>query len=189
MKHTMFKAAALLLAVAPVAATGALSSGGVAGAAAPRHVVEHMRLLTGEGTGKSSWPKITNSSWTVHKGQTVTVQIVSFDDGTAPLMGQYMKYAAVMGTTNGKELVDGKLVNNVSDINVAHDFTIDGLGFNMPIPVAPTGGHVVVSASFVANKVGTFVWHCYAPCGSGTNGMTGAMSTTNWMVGKVKVVA
>ncbi len=187
MKHAVTKIAALALAVAPVAAT-TVTGGGVAGAAAPNHVVEHMRLITGKMDGKPGWPKITNSSWTVHKGQTVTVQIVSFDDGTAPLMGQYMKYDKVMGTVNGKEVAGGKMVNNVSDINIAHTFTVTGLGFNMPIPVAPTGGHIVVTASFKANKLGTFTWNCYAPCGSGTNGMTGAMSTMSWMTGKVHVV-
>lgn len=186
MNRPMTKFAALLLAMSPVAAT-ALAGGG-ASAATPHHVVEHMRLITGKMDGKPGWPKITNSSWTVHKGQVVTVQIVSFDDGSAPLMGKYMTYANVKGTLNNKELVNGKAVASVSDINVAHTFTVAGLGFNMPIPVAATGGHVVVTASFVANKTGTFTWNCYAPCGSGTNGMAGAMSTMGWMTGKVTVI-
>ena len=186
MYRPMTKFAALLLAISPVAATAL--AGGTA-SAATNHVVEHMRLITGKMDGKPGWPKITNASWSVHKGETVTVQIVSFDDGSAPLMGKYMTYANVKGTLNGKELVNGKAVATVSDINVAHTFTVPGLGFNMPIPVAATGGHVVVTASFVATKTGTFVWHCYAPCGSGTDGMTGAMSTMGWMTGKVTVTA
>ncbi|NNN09424.1 MAG: hypothetical protein HKL85_09565 [Acidimicrobiaceae bacterium] len=185
MKHSMTKVAALVFAITPVAAT-ALASG-VAGAAAPSHVTEHMRLITGKMAHKSGWPKITNSSWTVHKGETVTVQIVSYDDGTAPLMGQYMKYANVMGTTNGKELVNGLSVSNVSDINIAHTFTIAKLGFNMPIPVAPTGKSIVVTATFKATKTGTFVWNCFAPCGSSPAGMGGAMKGMDWMTGKVKV--
>lgn len=185
MNHSMTKIAALLLVASPLAITVIAANG--ASAATPSHVVEHMRLITGKMDGKLGWPKITNSSWTVHKGQMVTIQIVSFDDGSAPLMGQYMKYANVEGTLNGKELVNGKSFATVSDINVAHTFTVPGLGFNMPIPVAATGGHVVVTASFVAKKTGTFVWHCYAPCGSGTNGMAGAMSTMGWMTGKVTV--
>ena len=184
MKRPITTLTALLLAAAPLAA---VTITGTSASAAPTHVVEHMRLITGKMDGKPGWPKITNASWTVHKGQTVTVQITSFDDGTAPLMGKYMPYANVKGTLNGKELVNGKAVTNVSDINIAHTFTVPGLGFNMPIPVAPTGGHVVVTASFVAKKTGTFVWHCYAPCGSCTNGMGGAMSTMGWMTGKVSV--
>ncbi len=186
MNRPLTKLAALLLAVSPAVATAFV--GGTASAAAPHHVVEHMRLITGKMDGKPGWPKITNSSWKVRKGQLVTVQIVSFDDGTAPLMGQYMSDANVKGTLNGKELVNGKPVTTVSDINIAHTFSVPGLGFNMPIPVAATGGHVVVTASFIASKTGSFVWHCYAPCGSGTNGMAGAMSTMGWMTGKVTVV-
>ncbi len=185
MKYSMTKVAALVLAITPVAGTALI--GGTAGATPPSHVVEHMRLITGNMGGKSGWPKITNASWTVHKGETVTVQIVSYDDGTAPLMGQYMKYANVMGTTNGKELVNGLAVTNVSDINIAHTFTIAKLGFNMPIPVAPTGKSVVVTATFKATKTGTFVWNCFAPCGDGTTGMGGAMTSFDWMTGKVTV--
>ncbi len=186
MKHPMAAAASLALALAPLAG-GALATG-TAGAAAP-HVVKTMRLVTGHMDGKAGWPKITNASWTVKKGEAVTVRIISFDDGSAPLTGNYMKYDAVMGTTSGKELVAGKGVKTVSDINIAHTFTLPSLGFNMPIPVAPTGKSIVVTATFVPKKVGTFVWHCYAPCGSGANGMGGAMSTMTWMTGKIRVVA
>lgn len=188
MKFPMTKVVALTLAIAPLAATGVV--GGAASAATPSHVTEVMQILTtGELSGSGEQPRITNSSWTVHQGQTVTVKIISFDDGTAPLMGKYMKYANVMGTTNGRELVAGKAVTNVSDINISHSFTIAKLGFNMPIPVAPTGKSVTVVATFRATKTGTFVWNCFAPCGTGTTGMKGAMNTSDWMMGKVKVVA
>ncbi len=185
MKSTLVKVATVALAAAPALALGLAPSGA---GAATSHVTESMRILTGHMDGKSGWPKITNSSWTVHKGETVTVKITSYDDGTAPLTGQYMKYDAVKGAKGGHETVNGKATTSVSDINVAHTFTVVGLGFNMPIPVAPTGGHVTVVATFVAKKAGTFTWHCFAPCGSGSTGMTGAMSTMGWMTGKVKVV-
>lgn len=185
MTHPLTKVVALVVALAPVAGTALTSAS--AGASTPSHVVEQMRVVTGKMDGRSGWPKITNASWTVHQGELVTVRIVSYDDGTAPLMGQYMKYARVMGTTNGKEVVNGQAVTNVSDINVAHTFTIAKLGVNLPIPVAPTGKTVVVTATFKATKTGTYVWNCYAPCGSGTTGMGGAMSTMGWMTGKVTV--
>ncbi len=188
MKFPLTKVVALALIVAPVVATGAV--GCASGAATPSKVTEVMEILTtGKLAGSGEQPKITNSSWTVHKGEKVTVKIISFDDGTAPLMGKYMKYANVMGTSNGKELVAGKAVSSVSDINIAHTFTIAKLGFNMPIPVAPTGKSVTVVATFTATKTGTFTWNCFAPCGTGTTGMSGAMSTPGWMTGKVTVVA
>ena len=153
------------------------------------HVTESMRLITGHMDGKSGWPEYTHASWTVHKGETVTVRITSYDDGTAPLVGSQMMFARVMGTTDGRETVDGRQIVSVPDVNVAHTFTVPALNFNMPIPVAPTNGHVTVVATFVAAKAGTFTWQCYAPCGSGTNSMGGAMATMNWMEGTIKVTA
>ena len=188
MKKTLTKAAALALAIAPVLGAGVVS--GTASAAAPTHVTEVMKILTtGKLAGSGEQPRFTNSSWTVHKGQTVTIKIVSFDDGAAPLMGKYMKYTKVMGTLNGTEVAGGKTVNNVSDINVSHTFTIVGLGLNIPVPAAPTGKSIVVTATFTPTKTGTFTWNCFAPCGTGTVGMNGAMKTNGWMTGKVKVVA
>ena len=186
MNRVMFTLAASPPAASPLA-TMAIAGRGAC-AVAPSRVVEHMRLVTGKINGKPGWAKITNSSWTVHNGQTGTVQIVSFDDGSAPFVGMYTQYTKVMGTINVKEVANGKSVINVLDINVARTFSVPGLGFNMPIPVAATGDHIVVTASFVANKTGTFVWHDYAPCGSDTNGVAGATSTMDSMTGKVTVV-
>ncbi len=189
MKNTVTKAAALALAMAPVLGAGVVS-GGTASAATPSHVTEVMQILTtGKLAGSGEQPRITNSSWTVHKGQTVTIKIVSFDDGAAPLMGNFMKYTKVMGTVGGKEISGGKSITNVSDINVSHTFTIAALGFNMPIAAAPTGKSIVVIATFKPTKTGTFTWNCDAPCGTGTVGMDGAMKTNGWMTGKVKVVS
>ncbi|MGC8510818.1 MAG: hypothetical protein ACP5PB_08110 [Acidimicrobiales bacterium] len=148
-----------------------------------------MSILTGHMDGKPGWPKYTNSSWTVHQGQTVTVRITSYDDGTAPLTGSQMMFDQALGTTNGHEVVNGQSVSTVPDVDVAHTFTVVAFGFNMAIPAAPTGGHVTVVASFVAKKTGTFTWQCYAPCGTGTNAMGGAMSTMGWMEGTIKVDA
>ncbi len=186
MKHPMAKAASLVLALAPLA-SGALVAG-MAGAAST-HVTETMTLVTNTTGPLGGQPRILNSSWTVKKGETVTVRIINHDDGTAPLTGNYMKYDKVMGTTTGKELVSGKATTLVSDINIAHTFTIPGLGFNMPIPAAPTGKTNVIVATFVAKKSGTFIWHCYAPCGSGSDGMKGSMATMTWMEGQIKVLA
>ena len=188
MQYTKVRGLALVLALLPVTAIGVVASSGVANAV-PTHITETMILLTGHGTGKAGWPKLTNSSWTVKKGETVTLRIVSHDDGTAPLVGKYMKYFKVMGTKGGTELAAGKSVNNISDINIAHTFTVTRLGLNLPIPVAPTGKTVTVVATFTPNKTGTFVWNCFAPCGTGPSSMGGPMATMGWMMGKIKVIA
>lgn len=152
-------------------------------------VTETMKIVTGSLAAAGDQPEYTNPMWTVHVGERVTVKIISFDDGTAPLMGSQMKYDQVLGSTNGNELVGGNALSSVTDTNISHTFTVVGLGFNMPIPAAPTGKSVTVEATFVPTKTGTFTWQCYAPCGAGTNGMGGAMSTMKWMEGKIEVTA
>ena len=152
-------------------------------------VTETMKIVTGSLSGFGDQPQYTNPNWNVHVGERITVKIVSFDDGTAPLMGSQMLYDKVDGSTTGQETVAGHAISSVSDTNVAHTFTVVGLSFNMPIPAAPTGKSVTVIATFVPTKTGTFTWQCYAPCGAGTNGMGGAMSTMKWMEGTIKVTA
>jgi len=151
-------------------------------------VTESMQIETGKMDGHPGWPRYTNRSLTVREGETVTLRITSFDDGTAPLTGAQMMYDAVQGTVGGIETVDGKAVSSVPNADVAHTFTVVGLGLNMPVPAAPTGGSVTVVARFVAERAGTFVWQCYAPCGSGENSMGGPMSTMGWMEGTVRVL-
>ncbi|MHB1509430.1 MAG: cupredoxin domain-containing protein [Acidimicrobiales bacterium] len=148
-------------------------------------VTESMEILTSSPFG----PRYTHSSWTVRAGDTVIVRIKSYDDGTAPLTGmQAMMFATVHGTLGGSESVAGKPVSYVANGDIAHTFTVVGLGLNLPIPAAPTGRSVTVVARFVARRTGTFVWQCYAPCGSGPNLMGGPMSTNGWMEGTVRVI-
>lgn len=184
----------LVAVVAGIAGGVKAAAGQAAHATAPpissrSTATESMEILTGKMDGRPGWPRYTNASWSVRNGQTVTVKITSFDDGTAPLTGSQTMYDHVEGTLGGIETVDGKPVSSVPNMDVAHTFTIVGLGLNIVIPAAPTGGSVTVVARFVALRTGTFTWQCYAPCGSGPNSMGGAMSTKGWMEGTVKVLA
>lgn len=156
-------------------------------AAAPA-VARTMTILTGKMDGKPGWPEFTPSVWTAPQGSTVTLTIVSHDDGTAPLTSS-SPYVKVSGTTTGSELVDGQAVTTVNAQNVAHTFTVPGLGINLPIPVAPTGGTITVKATFKLPKSGTFNWQCEAPCGTGSTGWGGPMITPGYMEGSVNVTA
>ncbi|HET9091278.1 MAG TPA: hypothetical protein VFN50_02640 [Acidimicrobiales bacterium] len=174
----------------------------VAGSATPlpTHgptVTESMQILTEDvqaerhivtSYGAGFGPMYTNASWSVQAGDTVVLRIRSYDDGSAPLMGAQTMFDRVEGTVGGVETVDGKTVRQVANDDVAHTFTVVGLGLNLPIPAAPTGGYVTVVARFVPHKTGVFTWQCYAPCGSGPNLMGGPMAVEGWMEGKVQVV-
>jgi FtsP/CotA-like multicopper oxidase with cupredoxin domain len=154
-----------------------------------RTVIESMKIVTGKLDGKPDSPRFTNPSWTVHKGDTVVLRITNYDDGPAPLTGAQRVLGSVQGTVGGTETVDGKPVRSLSAADVSHTFTVIGLGLNLPIPAAPSGGAVTVVARFVANRTGRFVWQCYAPCGAGPNFTGGAMSVAGWMEGKVRVAS
>lgn len=180
-----------------VALVGAIAAGvtHVSASSSPAAVRAHgrvsetMKIVSGTLSGVGDQPQYTNPSWSVRAGERVTVTIISDDDGTAPLMGAQMMYDQVLGSTSGREVVAGHGVTRVADTDISHTFTVVGLGFNMPIPAAPTGKTVTVVATFIPTRTGTFTWQCYAPCGAGTNAMGGAMSTTKWMEGTITVTA
>ena len=114
----------------------------------------------------------------------MTLTIISRDDGTAPLPSN-SPYSKVSGTVTGSELVDGKAVTIVNAQDVAQTFTVPGINLNLPIPVAPTGGAVTVTATFKLLKGGTFDWQCEAPCGTGSTGWRGPMITPGYMQGSI----
>lgn len=144
-----------------------------------------MKIETGKMDGKSGWPRFTPADVNVHKGAPVTLTITNYDDGPAPLTSALATYEQIAG---GTEEVDGAAVTSIPNAQISHTFSVPDLGVNVVIPAVPEGKKsVVVTFKFTPEKTGTFVWHCFAPCGSGSDGMTGAMSTMNWMEGNVTV--
>jgi len=142
------------------AAAGKLSSVKAAPVVDHATVTESMQIETGKMDGHPGWPRYTNRSLAVREGETVTLRITSFDDGTAPLTGAQMMYDAVQGTVGGIETVDGKAVSSVPNADVAHTFTVVGLGLNMPVPAASSGGSVTVVARFVG-IIDEFLFYIY----------------------------
>jgi hypothetical protein len=148
-------------------------------------VADKLTIETGKMDGKSGWPKYVPSSVTVPANTTVKLTIVSYDDGTAPLLTGMTQYVNVQG---GTETVDGNPVTSVPNSNISHTFTVPSLGLNAVIPAVPSGQNsVTVVFTFKVSKPGTYVWHCFAPCGSGSTGMEGSMATMGWMKGSFVV--
>lgn len=143
-----------------------------------------LEIQTGKMDGKSGWPRYVPSDITLQKGVPVTIVITNHDDGTAPLPSALTVYDKVQG---GTETIGGQTVTSVPNANVAHTWTIPSLGVNVVVPAAPTGGTNTVSFTFTPTKSGSFTWKCFAPCGSGSDGMAGAMVTPGWMMGTVTV--
>lgn len=176
-----------------VAGCGTVASGSganppMASSAGAPVVMRTMTIVTGKMDGRPGWPKFTSPQWSAIKGSTVTLTIVSDDDGTAPLTSN-SPFTRVNGTTTGTEWVNGKPVRTVPAQDIAHTFTVPMLGLNLPIPAAPAGGAVTVKATFKVPKSGIFTWQCEAPCGTGASGWAGPMMTPGYMEGAIHVTA
>lgn len=145
-------------------------------------------------TGKPGWPRYSPSVVVVPAGKQVTLIILNYDDAPTPLPTRTASYDNVQG---GIETVNGKTVSSISNEEIAHTFTVPGLGINVPIPVATDGGSAtaktitpaVVTFTFTPAKSGSFTFRCYTPCGSGSEGTGGAMATPGWMQGTLRVTA
>lgn len=143
-------------------------------------------------TNKDGWPRYSPSDITVPAGKTVTLVIDNYDDMATPLPSALQGYDKVQG---GTETVNGKAITTVSNKMIAHTFTVPSLGLNIPIPMATDVGSgssetvvpAVVTFTFTPKNTGTFTWQCFTPCGSGSDGMSGPMSTAGWMRGSLTV--
>ncbi len=127
----------------------------------------------------------------------IDLTIVSYDNGLSPL--ESAQYANVSGTVGGIQYVFNstipvnmglnktistyfQVVKSENASNIAHTFTVPQLKLNIPLePISTT------FAQFYANTTGSFMWQCFAECGSGPYGTAGAMATPGWMTGTLVV--
>ncbi len=155
---------------------------------------EQMVIQTGKMDGKPGWPKFVPSDLSFPAGATVDLQIVNYDDGTAPVPAA-SPYGHVWGSDptfgvvdGGTETVGGKVITSIPNNQVSHTLTIPGLLINIPIPPVPSGQKTVtVDFTFKVNKAGKYFWQCEAPCGTGSTGMSGAMDMPGYMEGYITV--
>lgn len=142
----------------------------------------YLVILTGKMIHKPGWPQYSPADFVVPAHRLITVVIRNLDDGTAPLLKGDLKYDRVLGALGGVELINHKLVSGIANQDVSHTFTIPQLGLNAPIPASST-----VEFTFRTPGPGTYTWVCMAPCGTGPNGMGGAMATNGYMTGTMVV--
>jgi len=137
----------------------------------------------------------------------ITVVINNYD-GATTLVNNYFRQ--VQGTVGGIELVNNKPMSQVSADNISHTFTLQSmpetnnpLFLSVPIVGVPDDAPNVVtiagdqypkpnviSFQFHTGPAGTYVWHCYDPCGEdrpAPYGFSGPMSTTGFMAGTLTV--
>ncbi len=123
----------------------------------------------------------------------IQLTIISYD---TPTPGSTDAQGKVTGTVGGSiYLVNGTTamgtnvpqswgqnVTSVPGNMLAHTFTIQQFGINIPV----VGGDTEIAYLYL-NQTGTFQWICLTPCGFGPSGMGGAMSASGWMEGQITV--
>jgi hypothetical protein len=145
----------------------------------------------------------------VPAGSRINMTIYGYD-GCTPLRNPY--WGRVTGTIGNVAYEDGKPfheLNSWSGCNVAHTFSIPGIGLTVPMgsptlaqtlkpglcstsPCSPSSGpHRVMTFSFNTPKVpGVYNWQCNIPCGGGfIDGFGGPMQTIGFMTGNMEVVS
>ena len=158
------------------------------------------------------WVTYCNStSLEVPPNSTITVIIKNYDSAT-PLHNDYFRQ--VQGTVDGTETVNGTSYSQVDATSVSHTFTIQstpnspnpmyvsvpvvGVGANVPDNVVIEGNAYptpnIIQFQFQTGPAGgTYIWHCYDPCGTGLEGSNegfgGPMATTGYMAGTVTVAS
>lgn len=186
-------ASALLLAGA-FSACGKMPSAGPLAVAAP--VVKlptHIKLtIAAQKPGSSiDGPAYTpNTNLTFPAHSLVTITIVNNDPGDTSLPAG-SPFNTVQGVVGGVAFVDGKAYKSLALDKVAHTFSVPILGISVPIPGDIPAGHKDISVSFTikTGAAGLYYWQCMDPCGSGSTGWGGPMTTSGYMKGALTVQA
>ena len=98
----------------------------------------------------------------------------------------------VNGKTQVEKQVDPTIVSHTFTIHAIVSASQDWLLVSAPIAANPFSAHdaagmdlqpAVTSFSFMTNGPGEYIWQCIAPCGTGSLGTSGPMSTKGYMSG------
>jgi hypothetical protein len=125
----------------------------------------------------------------------IQLTIISYDTPTAGNQESMGKVSGTVGGSGTISLINGtsamgtdvsqrwdQNVTSVAADMLAHTFTVQQLGINIPV----VGGDTEIAYLYF-NQTGTFQWICLTPCGFGHMGMEGAMSMSGWMEGQIIV--
>jgi hypothetical protein len=149
------------------------------------------------------------TSFQVPPNSLITVVIKQYDSAS----GLYNNfYEDVQGTVGNTATYNGKTMSKIDQANIAHTFTLQSQPFEanplyVSVPLlgvaddAPSNTTVggiqyptpnIIEFQFRTGPSGTYVWHCYVPCGNDREspyGFTGPMSTTGFMAGTLTVAS
>lgn len=135
---------------------------------------------------------------TVPAHSLIELIVTNYDTGNATLSEpQLANVTGTVGDTinvysndllNSSQGSGGIVINGTQTLSsvppgmISHTFTIPSLGLNIPMESQST-----TVAYFNTGNPGSFTWFCESACGSGANGLGGAMATPGWMTGALNV--
>ena len=161
-----------------------------------------------DGNPQINWVTYCSStSLEVPANSLITVIIKQYDSASGLYNGFFQN---VQGTVDGTATYNGKSMNQIQQADIAHTFTLQSppdaaypLYVSVPLlgvaDDAPSNTNVdgipyptpnVIEFQFHTGPDGSYVWHCYVPCGDDREspyGFSGPMSTTGFMAGTLTV--
>jgi hypothetical protein len=171
------------------AAFGRQGTPAVAHAAAlNQHVQLNLNIVINQAGMQKDWPGYRPSALVVPAHSLVTVTIRNYDLGDTALPAG-SPFARVQGVVGGFAYADGRAYAALAPEKVAHTFTIQQLGLNVPVPgdTATSKPYAEVSFTFRTGAAGLYYFRCFDPCGTGTIGWQGPMVTKGYMLGTLTV--
>ncbi len=144
-----------------------------------------------------------STAFEVPPNSLVTVVIKQYDSAS----GLYNDFfQTVQGTVGGIAMYNNKPMSQIKADDAAHTFTIQsqpdepnpifvsvpllGVPDNAPTQANGYPAPNVIEFQFHTGPAGTYIWHCYVPCGNDRKppyGFSGPMATTGYMAGTITV--
>jgi len=150
-----------------------------------RHVQVQLDITLNQPGMQQDWPAYTPNNLTVPANSLVTVTLHDYDLGDTT-MPAGSPFTTVQGTVGGVAYLNGHPYTSLAPEKIAHTFTIPTLHLNIPFPGDGKESDVI-SFTFRTGKAGSYMFQCFDPCGTGSSGFGGPMSSMKYMMGMLTV--
>lgn len=153
-----------------------------------RHVQVNLNIVLNQPGMQKDWPAYSPGMLAVPAHSLITITIRNYDLGDTPLP-EGSPFGKVQGVVGGVAYADGQAYTSLALEKVAHTFTIQQLGVNVPIPGDTATGkpYAEVRFTILTGAAGSYYFRCFDPCGTGAIGWQGPMTTRGYMLGTLNV--
>jgi hypothetical protein len=149
------------------------------------HVQVRLDITLNQPGMKADWPAYSPNNLTVPANSLVTVTLHDYDLGNTPLP-EGSPFTSVQGTVGSVAYLNGHPYTSLAREKIAHTFTIPELHLNVPFPGDGKESDII-TFTFRTGKAGSYMFQCFDPCGTGSSGFDGPMSSKGYMMGMLTV--